>query len=305
MTQLVSFTRGIPGSGKTTLARRIADLSGAVRVSLDDLRDMMGDYSDFSKERERLVGELQNKLVLTALAAGRDVIVDATHLHIKYPKKLALLIWEAGYDVRYHIIDCLAEHHSLCRERNRNPGRRSVPEDVMDRMVRSADRASAHWVVEDLTAGLPVIEPYHNTGLRPHAIICDIDGTLADKGSRNPYDPSEYLNDGVIAHTARALYHFDRAFDPPELILLSGRKDDARAVTEEWLHTHGILYDHLLMRAADDDRRDSIVKLDIFNEYVRDVYDVQAVFDDRLRVCQVWHQLGLPLFRVGNPSADF
>lgn len=27
--------------------------------------------------------------------------------------------------------------------------------------------------------------------------------------------------------------------------------------------------------------------------------------DDRLRVCRMWHSLGLPVFRVGDPDADF
>lgn len=60
------------------------------------------------------------------------------------------------------------------------------------------------------------------------------------------------------------------------------------------------------MRPKNDNRKDSVVKKEMFDKYIRDKYYIEAVFDDRLQVCQMWHnEIGLPLFRVGDPDADF
>lgn len=68
---------------------------------------------------------------------------------------------------------------------------------------------------------------------------------------------------------------------------------------------HDIPYDHLHMRQTDDKRSDYIIKHEIYNEHIRDKYNILAAFDDRLQVCRLWYELGLPLFRVGDPDADF
>ncbi len=59
------------------------------------------------------------------------------------------------------------------------------------------------------------------------------------------------------------------------------------------------------MRESGDFRPDDIIKREIFDRKIRGVYNVKFVIDDRLKVCRMWHQLGLNLFRVGDPDADF
>ncbi len=59
------------------------------------------------------------------------------------------------------------------------------------------------------------------------------------------------------------------------------------------------------MRKGDDTRPDAAVKEELYSQHIKGKYNVVAVFDDRLQVCRLWHKLGLPLFRVGDPDADF
>jgi hypothetical protein len=84
------------------------------------------------------------------------------------------------------------------------------------------------------------------------------------------------------------------------MIFVSGRKDDCRDVTEAWLKANGFEYDWLYMRKTGDDRNDAVVKLDIFNEHIRNGYDVLGVFDDRNRVVNMWRRLGLKCFQVAE-----
>ena len=43
----------------------------------------------------------------------------------------------------------------------------------------------------------------------------------------------------------------------------------------------------------------------IFDKEIKGKYNVVAIVDDRLSVSKMWHDRGLPLFRVGDPLSDF
>ena len=57
MVKELIICRGIPGSGKTTYAKEWAkcDSSNHIRLNLDDLRNMLGEY--WVTKRERPIGE--------------------------------------------------------------------------------------------------------------------------------------------------------------------------------------------------------------------------------------------------------
>jgi hypothetical protein len=85
------------------------------------------------------------------------------------------------------------------------------------------------------------------------------------------------------------------------VIFCSGRSDDARPATERWLAGHvGVPYDALHMRRTGDNRRDSVVKGEIFDRKIRDRYHVVGVFDDRQQVVRMWRARGLPVFQVAE-----
>ena len=80
--------RGLPGSGKSTVAQAIVDSDPArwARVSKDDLRQMMvgpnGDLFRFVEDRARevVVAKTTEEMTMSALRLGLDVVVDATNL---------------------------------------------------------------------------------------------------------------------------------------------------------------------------------------------------------------------------------
>src|SRR5210317_1016476 len=66
---------GLPGSGKTTLARPLAKLLGAIHFNADDIRGQYDDW-DFSDEgRERQAWRMRH-LADGAVAAGKPVVTD-------------------------------------------------------------------------------------------------------------------------------------------------------------------------------------------------------------------------------------
>jgi hypothetical protein len=131
------------------------------------------------------------------------------------------------------------------------------------------------------------------------AIICDIDGTLALLGERDPYDPTsgeDMLND-PIAHILQV--YDNQTVLPVKLILLTGREDRYKKYTEQWLHKHGIThYTELYMRKTGDFRKDYIIKKELYERHIKEIYDVLFVLDDRDQVVKMWRDEGLTCLQV-------
>lgn len=133
-------------------------------------------------------------------------------------------------------------------------------------------------------------------------VLCDLDGTLClfekqDKSKsnyRSPYDASTCENDLMNEAVAKILGFCLK------VILVSGREDKYRNQTERWLEANGIEYDALLMRRSGDYRKDSIVKLEIYDEFIKPFYDVEFVLDDRNQVVEMWRDQGLICLQVAD-----
>src|SRR4051812_40655192 len=115
--------------------------------------------------------------------------------------------------------------------------------------------------------------------MKTKAIICDIDGTLADIGSRKPYDFENVDKDDVKHAVAEAVRVFHTA--GYRIILFSGREDSSKIKTTRWLKTNDIPYHELHMRKTKDFRKDAVIKKELYNKHVKDIYEVLLVLDDR------------------------
>lgn len=134
--------------------------------------------------------------------------------------------------------------------------------------------------------------------MKQKAIICDIDGTIAHRGNRDPYDMtkvSEDTVDIVVATIVKALYSIGFP-----VIFTSGRDETARYDTFEWIQTHvGIAYFDLHMRQIGDTRNDAVVKREMFDN-ITTLYEIFCVFDDRQRVVDMWREMNLKVLQVAE-----
>ncbi len=132
--------------------------------------------------------------------------------------------------------------------------------------------------------------------IKPLAIICDIDGTLAHMCDRSPYDYSKVDGDTVNEPVADILRQYKGDIF---VIIVSGREATCQKETEKWLKDKGISYHRLYMRKIDDNRGDQIVKKEIFDKHIKDKYKILFVLDDRDRVVKMWREeLGLTCLQV-------
>jgi hypothetical protein len=137
---------------------------------------------------------------------------------------------------------------------------------------------------------------------KPKSIIVDLDGTLCDCAHRRPFlqeDRPDWRSfnesmrtDGLNTWCLELMNAMrDAGY---KILLVSGRGDDFRDHTIDWLIQYNVTYDVLLMRRAGDSRKDALVKFDIYKTSIEPLYDVRFVVDDRKQVVEMWRtQLGL------------
>lgn len=280
--------KGLPASGKSTIAKRmLADMgSGNIkRVNKDDLRAMLDD-GKWSKENEKYVIDLRDHVITSALSMGKHVVVDDTNLAPKHEARLRDLARRC--QAQFEVVDCTDVSVEECIER---------------------DRKRQNYVGESVIRGMyaqflakPVTAPDHDPNL-PDAILVDVDGTVAQMNGRGPFDwgrVGEDIPRTVVIEIARKMWETSDA----EIVFLSGRDSVCREETQKWLDFHfgngsGL---SLFMRPNGDMRKDAIVKQELYEQYILGKYNVKAIFEDRPQMIRCWQSLGFTdrIFNVGD-----
>lgn len=295
MSKLIAL-RAPAGSGKSTYAKEWQQ-SGDNRliISRDIIRhENMG--KGFGVDEE-LVTKIEHFEINAALVSGQDVMVDDCNIQQKYINILAYLAWENGaeFEVAQPFIE-LSFAEIWWRNNNRDASK-VVPRDVVERMYDGSHKRIT-------IPQLPKIEPYvYNPNNILPTYIFDIDGTLAHKGDRGYYEWAKVEVDTIDTNVATIAQLLGR--NGNEIVVFSGRDGECYKETCNWLDKHLQVNYTLFMRAIGDQRKDTIVKYELFDNHVRNLYDVKAIFDDRPVVCRLWRKMGIPVFQLGDPHTEF
>lgn len=294
----IIILRGYPGSGKTTWAG--LNYPEAARISRDDLRTSrygVQGKTALDNKKEQEISKLQEDLVKAYIAAGKSVVIDDTNLKARYARRWVDLAEALG--VNWEVDDLLVDADTCIVQ----DSYRIAP--VGEKVIRNYARRFplGRWPeIQPSPKAKHKFSRYEPNTSNPTAYVFDIDGTLADLSHRNPYSTDLYHKDSPFHNVVDLAVELSENHN---IIFLSGRSENFRAVTEEWLYEHVGFNLPLFMRPSGDTRNDGIVKDELFDKHVGPFYWVKGVFDDRLRVARVWHAKGLTLFRVGDPDADF
>ena len=121
---------GPPGSGKTTIASTLAPLLRAQVISNDALREQLWGHAKVQGPWD-VLEHLLHKAIDSAVAAGDNVLVDATHAQLRWRQRLMhrelvtpRMQW-IGWWLQTPLDQCLAWNRSR---------QRSVPEAVIRAM---------------------------------------------------------------------------------------------------------------------------------------------------------------------------
>ena len=133
-------------------------------------------------------------------------------------------------------------------------------------------------------------------------IIFDIDGTLANCEHRLFHvrqKPKRWdlFNKNMVHDTPHAdivwMFKVLQERSDTTMLIASGRGEEDRAKTVQWLADHDINYVKLYMRPAKDYRSDDIIKFEILNQIRAEHGEPWMVFDDRNQVVEMWRKNGV------------
>lgn len=293
----IILTCGISASGKTTWADEwVRENPDWVDINRDSVRFNFfcqgvkdwGIYK-FTKANERVVSNICEQYWVVASTKNLNVVVSDTNLN---PKTQA--VWKqraevAGYEFEIKYFDISLEEAWKRNERRPNPVRRDV-------------------ITEQWPKWLAIIgrKRYTPSGDKQKAIIVDVDGTIAEKGDRSPFDWSKVGLDSPRELIINLIMTFAKQQNS-HIIFLSGRDEVCRTETYNWLDLHlpeELWAFTLKMRKSGDSRKDSIIKEELFWPLTKD-FDIVAVFDDRPAVVRMWKDLGLTVIDVSVGYNEF
>jgi predicted kinase len=265
------------GSGKSTMARQFFG-EGYVYVNQD------------SQGKEHL------SIFDDAVLADKSVVVDRMNFTKGQRARYLDIAKKHGFVTTILV---LHESYKTCMERMvKRTGHETIKDETAARSALTMFFSKYERVQDDEADSVQRIWP---EGDKPSAVVCDLDGTLCncehrqhfvrrEKGQRKDWlgffkgmaDDSENSWCGAILHRFRDF----------KIVLCSGRPDDYRRTTVEWLANHVVEYDGLFMRLRNDSRQDDIVKEIILDFEILTRYTPYFFIDDRQQVVRMWRRRG-------------
>ncbi len=289
MSKKLIATRGLPASGKSSWAaeekaRLEAHNLKVEIVNKDDIRNtLVAQGWVWSNKNEQDVKNIQVQTIKDLFAAGYDVVISSDTNFGSHKERLQQLAKACGAE--FEVKDFTKVDVNECIRRD-----------------RAREKKVGEAVIRDMYAkylALPEVIPYVPDTSKPKAFLVDIDGTVALMCKRSPYDLSKVGQDKLntpVANAVHSLYRF--GWIP---VYCSGRDDSCKEDTVKWILDNGLPWAGLLhMRKTGDNRKDFIVKQELFDQNIRDNYNVQLVLDDRDQVVKMWRRLGLTCLQVGE-----
>jgi predicted kinase len=282
-------------SGKTTLSKEYYR-KGYLVVCADEIRNMLSvDNYIFDYELEdNVIHEATHSITENILKLNKDVVIDETMMKVKYRKAYIDLAKKYNYKVIGIVLADYGKEVHVERRMKDNARNCSAKlwSEVYERMSNNYEKPTLEEGFDELYFRVKQDKTLAK------AIIVDLDGTLALFDNKNPYE-RDFINDRVHEGIKTLLLAYYNSYCGA-IILLSGRNDKFKAETIEWLNKNNIPFTELHMRKNGDFRKDTIVKQEMFDEFVRNKYDVEFVLDDRNCVVQLWRSLGLNCFQVAE-----
>ncbi len=323
--------KGLPASGKSTEAAKLVNKEPGrwVRINRDDLRGMVvgpgnNPFGGQSRnDREELIRSFKNELTLKALKDGYDVILDDTHLVPMTVKKIHQLAASVG-DVKVIERGINASVEECIKRDAAREGFKKVGEKVITDMARGAGIDKGRklsdkeaYYPQRWAPGAPGgdhVYGYDPESKLPKAVICDLDGTLALMNGRSPYDATNCdkdLPNWPVIECIKALY-----LQGYEILFTSGREDKYREPTIRFIEQYckvqqyipgdaftlpSTIKYHLFMRSSGDQRKDSIIKTELYEQNMKGKFNVVFALDDRNQVVDNWREMGITCFQ-GAPG---
>lgn len=299
---------GPPGSGKSTLAK-----------SHIEAVEALGCPAPVYVNQDTQKAEHKD-IFINAVYAGQDIIVDRMNFNVQQRKTFVEIAKLKGYEIEAIVI-CQSQETCLARMLVRE----NHPTIKDEKSARSALQTfMTKYEPPTAEEGIDKIQRIYPAGLKQNCIVVDLDGTLCNIEHRrhfvrqpeghgilgrfdvvteeNPVKPFKknwagffagIADDTLNAWCAKLVYKF---MDTHRIVFCSGRDENHRRVTTEWLKKHMNFEPRgdyeLYMRHRNDSRHDYLVKEILLDFEILTRYKPLFMVDDRKQVVDMWRRRG-------------
>ena len=256
----------------------------------------MANNSVYSKANETLLSKSRTAFIKSVLQSGKNLILDNVNTSPKHFEEVCSLVKELNINALVEEKKFYIDLETAIERDSKRTGSANVGEQVIKKFFNSLNREHFQNYKEKTYtythAVKDVPKEYHlidqNFDL-PKAVICDLDTTLALFNHRSAYEvhkcESDILNPYIYNNL---LLHVK---DNSKIFFITGRAEEYRNKTQNWLKKHIKFEYELYMKPDDYKLKDFDFKKEIYQNYIKDKYVVMAVYDDRMRVANMYHDL--------------
>ena len=255
---------------------------------------MCGSY--WIPERESFITTIRNNFIHLAMINKKDIVIDDMNLNSKTIAHYEKVVNEHNtycdnkYTIEYKQFFDVSVEECIRRDSFRdNP--------VGEQIIRSTYKKYALYIRDcqntKILDKMKEINPD-----KPNCVLVDLDGTLTYSLIRPWYGKEaavQMINDKPNIGLVTLLQSLP---ENVSIIIMSGRsKGDEANTSLAWLSKYNIKYDQAIFRKEGDYRKGEIIKLENYNTYIKDNYNVLAVFEDDDKCVKMYKDLGLNVLK--------
>ena len=288
--------RGIQGSGKSTWAKAWAkeDPTHRVRFNWDDMRTMMGEYWVPERENTDILRTLRASFLDNMMHKGWDICIDNMNLNPKdweYYEGIvkAFNVANPGKEYKVEYMDFFTPVEECIRRDSMRPN------PIGEAVIRSTWRRYRHFIIcQEIKDKYDKMRTYD--AQKKDCIIADIDSTICVNLTGRPFYTDDWAEQCIYDTPLTGPISILRAHKMTgtcDIIILTGRREEGRAQTEEWLKTYNVPYDRLFMRGDVDYSKGDLFKEQILKEFILPKYNVLFALDDDNKCVQMYRRNGL------------
>lgn len=296
---------GCPASGKSSRAKE----TGYEIVERDLIREQISDgsrknfYTKFDREfGESIVSDKIRTQLKNASKNKTNVVVSDTNINKAIRRALYSELFSLGFQIKVEMINTSLDV-LISRNNNREVSDHIVPTGVIEQMYATL-QTQMDCIKEEKDILNYRYQPVTVTKAINSVLVVDLDGTLAIKGNRSPYDLSKVGID-TIDHKVSAFVTDLVHRQGKSLAVLTGRDELCYTDTVDWLHKYTVFdidKDYIFMRPTKNNKSDWLVKGRMILDYLENnpQDSIYMILDDRQQVVNVWSNMGFNVWQVNQ-----
>lgn len=291
MSKLV-IMRGLPGSGKSTWAKAWVneDPINRVRLNWDDMRNMMGPYWVPERENTNVLKELREKFLKHMMERNWDIVCDNMNLNPKEVEFYKNIVEEFTKDGHPYTIE-FKDFFIPVEECIRRDAMRANP--IGEKTIKSLFRKYMPLIVGSEHRKKIESQPTYRAD-KPDCIIVDMDGTLAfNLSGRNFFDDIDMIKYDIPLLATVSILRAMKMTGICNIFIVTGRSEKSREATETWLAENNIPFDKVFMREEGDFSHSNDFKQKVYEDNIKNNYNVLFVLDDDTKCMKMYQEQGL------------